>query len=1077
MKKIIQFLVFATFLFPKNIVGQHFYTRNYTINDGLPDNTINTIYKDSKGFLWIGTNVGAAKFDGNIFDIKSTIDGLAGNKVIAITEDKNGNLWFGCNNAGISSYNGVVVHSYTKKDGLISNKITTLKYFEKFNLLCIGTENGLSVYNGEEFLSFSKKSIIPNQRFYITSFLATNQSIYVFTDDQGVYQLNINKKELKYLPATHPLFFSSVSASHITKKKDTLIGINHVGFKGVGKKNVFINDTLGNIVDFIEDDNNNIWIAVNNQFKNTGGLYKYKNHKLTYYNKCLNIKTQNISALTYDKKERILWIGTENNGLYMYPKNNFLYYQPNDFEINNFPVNNLLIDNYNHIWFATSQNVVEIFPDQTYKTYPLSLFEKEFHQFTKNEMKIKYYFLKDPTGSYEKYERLIKKGKYSYPNPYLTHKNDQEIIIPATSLYKPLKYDVLINKKLNNLNTIKKDQSGNIWIGSNVGLFKILRNKQTVKYYDLEAIDVSNFVFGPNNELIVTSWNNVFIYPHIEKNFKRKVYNYFEDVTPVNIKRIKTHNNKIWLISRDNGIFLYDKGIFKSFYNPSQEVNSFNDICFDQKGNIILGDENGIIYITVLKNDSIVNQFYISKKNNLLGTSIRWLNCTEDNFLIAGTNSGVNIIDLNQLYQKGKISLKKVVHSQGFKDYTGEISFIHDGNIWIGTHNYLIKGNIQDLLISTGNDFNFYLKSIKVTNNISNELKDSIIHPQTLTHKQELVFPAHKNSITFDYDIIQFVDYENIKFSYILEGLSEEWSGITKEHRAAFQNLKPGNYLFRVKAINTTNLNSTKELSVNFKIKPPFWANWWFYASATIFSVFLIWLVIFLRTKKIKKRERNLAEISEKITEFEMKALRAQMNPHFIFNAINSIQNYMLDNDIDAALGYLSDFAKLIRITLDNVVKKKVTLEEELNYLKFYLNLEKMRFDKHFDIEIILPKEFEQRKIEIPPMVIQPFVENAIKHGFIYKKEDAKLKLEFKIINDDILHCIIEDNGIGRQKSRELNRSNHKSHQSMGSFITHERLMLLNNSQPRKGYKINTIDLYDEYNLPCGTRVEITIPI
>lgn len=1077
MRKIILISIFSTLLFIQNTVGQHFYTRNYTINDGLPDNTINTIYKDSKGFLWIGTNAGAARFDGNIFETKSTIDGLAGNQVIAITEDNNGNLWFGCNKGGITSYNGTEIHSFTIDDGLISNKITTLKYFEEFNLLCIGTENGLSVYDGEEFFSFPKNSIIPNQRFYITSFLATNQSIYVFTYDKGVYELNLNNNELNHLPVTHPLFYSSVSASHITKKKDTLIGINHVGFKGVGKENVFINDTLGNIADFIDDDENNIWIAVNNQFKNTGGLYQYKNQKLTYYNKCLNIKTQNISALAYDKKEKILWIGTENNGLYMYPKNNFLYYQPKDFEINNFPVNNLLVDNNHHIWFATSQNVVEIFPDETYKTYPFALFEKEFHQFTKNAIKIKYYYLKDPTGSYEKYQRLIKKGKYPYPNPYLAYENNQEIIIPAASLYKPLKYDVLINKKLKNLNTIKKDQKGNIWIGSNVGLFKISKNKQTIKYYDLEAIDISNFVFGPDNELIVTSWNDVFVYPHIEKNLKRKVYNYFDGLAPVNIKRIKIHDDKIWLISRDHGIFLYNKGNFQSFSNKSLEINSFNDVCFDNTGNIIIGGENGIIYIATLKNDSIFTQFHISKKNDLLGTSIRWLNCTNEGYLIAGTNSGINILNLNLLYQKGQISLKKIEHIHGFKDYSGEISLIHEGNIWIGTHNYLIKGAIHDLLKSTGGNFNFYFKTIQVNNKPSNRLNDSIFYDQTLTHKQEFIFPSHKNSIAFNYDIIQFMDYDNIKFRYILEGLSEEWSEITNERRAAFQNLSPGNYRFRVKAINTTNFNSTKELSVNFNIKPPFWANWWFYVPATIFMIFLIWFIIYLRTKQIKKRERNLAEISERIAEFEMKALRAQMNPHFIFNAINSIQNYMLDNDIDAALGYLSDFAKLIRITLDNVVKKKVTLEEELNYLKFYLNLEKMRFDRHFDTEIILPNEFEQRKIEIPPMLIQPFVENAIKHGFIYKKEDAKLKLEFKIINDNILHCIIEDNGIGRQKSRELNRKNNKSHQSKGSFITQERLMLLNNSQSRKGYHINTTDLYDDYNLPCGTRVEITIPI
>ena len=1074
MKKISLF-IFASFLLIQNTVGQHFYTRNYTINDGLPDNKINTLYIDSKGFLWIGTKAGAAKFDGNIFEIKSSIDGLAGNNVVAIAEDNDGNIWFGSNNGGLTRYKRGATKTFTKEDGIISNKITTLKYFKKYNLLCIGTENGLSVYNGQKFVSFKQQSIIPNQRFYITSFEAGNDLIYVFTDDKGVYQLNIKTNELNRLPDNHSLFYSSVSDTYISEREDTLIGIDPNGFKHIANNTILINDTLGYISDFAEDNENNLWIAVNSQFKNQGGLYKYINQNLINYNKYLSIKSKNVSVLSHDKNENLLWIGTENNGLYLYPQNNFLYFQPNDFNIDNSGINNIIIDNDNHIWFTTSQNVVELYPDKTYKTYPFFLFEKQFNQFIKNEIQIKYYYLKDPTGSYKKYERLIKNGKYPYPNPYETYKNGKKIIIPASSLYKPLKYDVLVNKKLLKLNTIKKDKYGNIWVGSNVGLFKLSKNKQKVKYYDLEAVDISNFVFGPNNELIATSWNDVFIYANIEENLKRKVFNYFESTAPVNIKEIKKHNNRIWLISKDNGIFLYDNGTFKSF--SSLNYNSFNDICFDKKGNIILGGENGIIYISELRNDSILNRFYISKKNNLLGTSIRWLNCTEDNYLIAGTNSGINIIDLNKLYQKGEISLKKIDHNHGFKDYSGETSFIHDKNIWIGTHNYLIKGSVPELLSSKEGEFIFYLKSIQVNNNPLNELNDSLINNYTKTYKYPLTFPSHKNSIAFSFDAIQFTDYDNIKYSYILEGLSREWSELTKEHHAAFQNLKPGTYRFRVRAVNTHSFNNTQELIVNFTIKTPFWANWWFYVPATIFILFLIWLIVFLRTKQIKKRERNLAEISERIAEFEMKALRAQMNPHFIFNAINSIQNYMLDNDIDSALGYLSDFAKLIRITLDNVVKKKVTLDEELNYLRYYLNLEKMRFDKYFDVDIILPDEFEQRKIEIPPMIIQPFVENAIKHGFVYKKDNAKLKLQFKITDDNILQCIIEDNGIGRQKSRELNRNKHQSKQSKGTFITNERLMLLNNTQPRKGYKVNTVDLYDNYNLPCGTRVEITVPI
>ena len=207
-----------------------------------------------------------------------------------------------------------------------------------------------------------------------------------------------------------------------------------------------------------------------------------------------------------------------------------------------------------------------------------------------------------------------------------------------------------------------------------------------------------------------------------------------------------------------------------------------------------------------------------------------------------------------------------------------------------------------------------------------------------------------------------------------------------------------------------------------------------------------------------------------------MKALRAQMNPHFIFNAINSIQNYMLDNDIDASLNYLSDFAKLIRITLDNISKKKIDLEDELNYLKYYLNLEKMRFDKNFDIEIILPNELKSRKLMIPPMIIQPFIENSIKYGFIYNTKPPKIKLEFQLNNDNYLNCIIEDNGIGREKSKEL-RKNNKTHNSKSTYITLERFVLLNQTQTKKGYHIKTTDLYDDSGFASGTKVEITIPV
>ncbi|MFO7829099.1 MAG: histidine kinase [Bacteroidales bacterium] len=1071
-------LTFIFFLFVTyEITGQSFYCRNYTINDGLPNNTINTLFKDSRGFLWIGTDAGAARFDGNNFNILYSLDGLAGDKIISITEDEKGFLWFACEDEGITRYNENEVKSFTTHDGLISNKITTLHYSNKFNLLCIGTENGLTIFDGNEFKSYPQNLNFPKQRFHITSFLEGENSILAFTDGNGLYHYIPSTDEFKRMPIANPLFFSSVFSSLITQKKDTIISINRKGFKFTGKDRTFINDSIGYISDFTEDSDHNIWIAANSSFNNTGGLYQFDHNNIQRYNDYLNIESNNILALEFDTEENILWIGTKENGLYLYPRNNFCYYKKEDFNIDHFLINDMYLDDSNHLWITTTKDVIEILPDKTFNIYPFSLFEKKFYQFIENEIKVKYYYLKDPTGSYEKYDRLIKKGKYPYQNPYMVMDGETQQKIPATSLYKPLKYDVLVQKSLKRLNSIQKDQNDNTWIGSNAGIFKINKQTSEIEYFDLEGIDFSGFIFGPDNELIVTSWSDLFIYNNIEKNLNHRVINYFENITPVNINKIKIHNDKIWFVSENTGLFSYENNIIKSFYNSTNDYKSFNDICFDQNGNIILGGKNGIIYISHLEKDSIVHQFNISKKNDLEGTSIRWLNCTNDNFLIAGTNSGMNIIDLNKLYQKGEVYLKKIVHSQGFTDYSGEISLIDtSGNLWIGTHNHLIQANIEKLKNNNYNNYNFYIESIEI-NNEHLDLSDySNVDFWLGIPQSKIILPAHKNSITFKYDVIRFLDYDNIRFSYKLEGSNQDWSPTVKDRRAVFQNLKPGDYRFRIKIINTADFENTQELAVNFKINPPFWANWWFYIPLILFLLFLIWLIIFLRTKYIQKRERNYAEISERVAEFEMKALRSQMNPHFIFNAINSIQNYMLDNDIDSALGYLSDFAKLIRITLDNVSKKRISLDEELNYLKYYLNLEKMRFDKNFDIEIILPAEFNHRKIKIPPMIIQPFVENAIKHGFVYKKEDAKLKLEFKIVKDHILQCIIEDNGIGRSKSRELNKNN-KSHQSKGIFITHERLSLLNQTQNKKGYKIQTIDLYDEYNLPCGTRVEITLPI
>jgi LytS/YehU family sensor histidine kinase len=244
----------------------------------------------------------------------------------------------------------------------------------------------------------------------------------------------------------------------------------------------------------------------------------------------------------------------------------------------------------------------------------------------------------------------------------------------------------------------------------------------------------------------------------------------------------------------------------------------------------------------------------------------------------------------------------------------------------------------------------------------------------------------------------------------------------------------------------------------------------------SIILITAIWLLYHFRVLDIRKQEKQKSDLQREASNMEMKALQAQMKPHFIFNAINSIQSYIIDNDVDKALHYLSMFSKLIRKTLLNASKEFIPLQEELEYLKFYIEIEKMRFEGLFTYEQIVHPEITPEAILIPPMIVQPFVENAIKHGLIKKKENCKLLIEVSKVDDQHFKFIVQDNGVGRNKSNS-NNDLPNAHQSKGMHIVSERLNLLNGTHQTNAYQMTIIDLTDEHGKSAGTRIEIAFPI
>jgi sensor histidine kinase YesM len=276
---------------------------------------------------------------------------------------------------------------------------------------------------------------------------------------------------------------------------------------------------------------------------------------------------------------------------------------------------------------------------------------------------------------------------------------------------------------------------------------------------------------------------------------------------------------------------------------------------------------------------------------------------------------------------------------------------------------------------------------------------------------------------------------------------------------------------------NNDGIWNEEGISLTIVIRPPWWRTWMFRLALVLFIGTAIWGIIITRVRIIRRKhevERKMLTIEKQIFELEQKALRLQMNPHFIFNSLNAIQNFVLSNDTDKAVNYLAKFSHLMRMILANSTASLITLKDELKALTYYIDLEKLRFDDRFDYQIIRDPGVDEEFVEIPPMLFQPYVENAIIHGLVNSPRRGMLEIAIQRLSPGVLQCSIKDNGIGREKAIEIRNRSGIKRQPKGMIITQERIEIYNR-QNRKSFAVRITDLKDEKGEPAGTRVEFTI--
>jgi ligand-binding sensor domain-containing protein len=522
----------------------------------------------------------------------------------------------------------------------------------------------------------------------------------------------------------------------------------------------------------------------------------------------------------------------------------------------------------------------------------------------------------------------------------------------------------------------------------------------------------------------------------------------------------------IWR-ERCTDIFCYEKKIYIGTLQGLYEIETGNkprylgnlDHALQRRINDIKATADGTILIATNDEGLVAYKegklLYILNDANGLSSNICKTLFIKGPDLWVGTNKGINKINLaNPSHPVTRFSM-----SDGLPSDIIHSLYIDDSTIWAATPAGLVFFNEKK--ITERSICNLELLSVTVSDKLQ-PIRDSY----SLSYQD--------NNIDFDFAGISFKSGREIKYYYILKGLDKSWNQ-TSDRSIHYQSLPSGNYEFQIYARNKYGVQS-RTISIHFSIATAFWNTWWFYVMIIISVIALTVFLVNQRNKRNKARIAEKRMFQNQFAILEQQALQAQMNPHFIFNCLSSIQQYILTNDRHKANQYLTDFASLIRQTLDNSGKTTIVLSDEVKYLERYLQMEKMRFGDSFSYEIAIHDDVQIHTTQIPAMLLQPFVENALRHGIRYKQEGfGKVKLSFSMDHGTLI-CSVKDNGVGRQKAAEQKSHQPIEYQSKGVELTSKRITLLNKINEHS-ISVEIIDLHDDQGLASGTEVIIKIPV
>lgn len=962
------------------------------------------------------------------FNTYSVEDGLAQSQVYSVEEDDKGYIWLATQGGGVSRFDGIRFRNFTIKDGLHSNFVNAL-FFDENQKMWIGSGKGVNVYTDSLYKIFYSKEV---EVFDIEMY---NGEIVFGTSD------GLLKHEGDSLVSLDQSFQKSIFTIESAENQLYLGGENGV---------------------YTFEDGQVLSRASSN-YRITSLLF-YKNSLLvgTYGNNLLalkgtELKTTKISQAIYGNvvlslhadHQNKLWIGTQQFGVYAFKNNLQFEHFDQSNGLSNNHVRYVFQDSWNNIWLGTSGGGVS--------RYNGALFSHYNKENGLNES-----FVYDVIVDYKKRVWVSTSGL-----GINVMTDSSTMVLNGENTFHNVK-----------VRSLYEDSKNNIWIGTEGKGISFLPKgssyMDTLIHYDRSDGLSGNWVrsFEELDSLIYIGTAGGGITRAIPVKGKNGSF-YFEPLRLKNgqfPKRINAlladYKKRLWIASEDQGIYYLKSGLLKKVKLPVKDAIPRSLMIKDSI--LWIGTaENGVFKCRL--NTFPVNITAFQANDQLLSSNIYLIQNGVENDFWVGTEKGVNRVFVSN----GEYEVTSYGINEGFTgiETCRNASYAEpDGRVWFGTVNGLTVYHPIETYYSSKPP-KLHIKDVKLFyQSFSNSPYAQYIKNNYWINQLEL--PYHDNHISFEFDGIDQSQPLEVEYSFKLEGYEDEWSPWSERDIATYSNLSPGQYTFKLKTRGYS--GARREVDpIRFTILPPFWKTWWFVSSLIVFSVLILSLIswrIYSRVRAKNQRMREALEKDKMILELEQKALRLQMNPHFIFHVLNAIRDDYKKGREDAE-NHLIGFSKLMRKVLENSQKQKISIEEEIEMLEIYLNLNQQVAKKHFEYVIQIDSQLEVDMPVLPPLLLQPFIENSIIHGFNGLDSKGKIEVTLSLFQGKLLIRII-DNGIGREASMKKQHQKEIIHKSAALEITQQRLEALDHNIAK--LEIEDIILNGSVN---GTSVQITLPL